>query len=187
MRNKNRINQKRIVYAILAVILLVACGIGIYHYFDQNNKGSGNRQSQSNTSLKPATDEEKNAGSQAKSSTMNTTDTSSNSSKNSNPSTPTQSTSSVDVQTTASSQNGTTYQLRYLISAVTNDTTCTLTLSNGQTTVTKTAKTQALAQSSTCQGFDIPTSELSPGTWQTTMTVSGGGITGTTASTIKVQ
>jgi hypothetical protein len=44
-----------------------------------------------------------------------------------------------------------------------------LTLSKNGQTVTKTAAVQALASESTCQGFDIPTSELSPGTWSLTL------------------
>lgn len=187
MKIENKKNHKKKIFIILVLILLVAAGVGAYYYFNQNHTSIDTKPSRSSTSLEPATDEQKDAGDQSKSTTVNPDDTSSNSVKNSNPDTPPSNSSTVNVQTTAGAQNGTTYQLRYLIETVANDAVCTLTLTNGSRTVTKTAKTQALAQSSTCQGFNIATSELSPGSWQATMTVSGGGVSGSATSTIKVQ
>lgn len=72
----------------------------------------------------------------------------------------------VDVLLSAANQNGATVQIRFDILTITNTGTCTLTLTKDQSTVTKSASVQALPDSSTCKGFDIPTSELNPGTWQ---------------------
>lgn len=177
-------SNKKIIVWLIIILLLIGIGVSAYVYYHQSHRGSD---SQSNgVNLKPATKEQKDAGDQSKSSTVNT-DSSSNSSKSTGTQPSDPSSSNVNVQTSASAQNGATYQLRYLISSVENDATCTLTLTKGSSTVTKTAKTQALAQSSTCQGFDIPTSELSPGTWQAVMVVSGNNINGSASSTIQVQ
>lgn len=171
-------SKKTYVIVSLAIIL-IASALGVYAYYHYNS----NKQKSSGTiDLSPATGEQKDAGEQAKSSSINDPKTNPDATSSDTPSS-----TNVNVQTTASAQNGTTYQLRYLIDSVDNAATCTLTLKNGSSTVTKTAGTQALAQSSTCQGFDIPTSELSVGTWQVTLVVSGGNISGTTSSTIQVQ
>lgn len=184
MKINNSKNKKKIVVTTSVVLVLILAGIG---YVFANNVFNTNPQSGPTTNLNPATDEEKKEGDSTKSSTIESEDTSSESTKNEDstnqPSTP----STVSVQTSASAQNGTTYQLRYLIEAVVNDATCTLTLKNGSTMVTKTSKTQALAQSSTCQGFDISTSELRPGTWEASLVVNGNNLTGSTSSTIRVQ
>lgn len=187
MKIKNNNNQNKKILVTLAVALLIVGGVGAFYYVTHNRDGTENKSIKSGTNLNPATNGEKDAGNQAKSSTTENKDTSTNSSKGSGQEPTSPNSSTVNVQTTASAQNGTTYQLRYLINSVSNDALCTLVLTKGPATVTKTAKVQALAQSSTCQGFDIPTSELSPGLWQAAMTVSGGNISGSAKSTITVQ
>ncbi len=59
--------------------------------------------------------------------------------------------------------------------------TCTLTLTNKTTgkTVTKTADVFANPSSSTCKGFDVPTSSLSSGTWNISISVRSGSALGT--------
>jgi len=185
IKRKNRRNK--VIISTVGVALLIALGAYAYYIFSpKDNKST----TQSTVNLSPATDEEKAAGNQAKSSNA---DTASNDATKTDTSTTTttpgtaNSPATVSIQTTASAQNGSTYQLRYLINTVVDGATCTLTLTQGSSTVTKTATTQALAQSSTCQGFDIPTSSLAKGSWQATMEVSGKGITGSTTSTIQVQ
>lgn len=57
--------------------------------------------------------------------------------------------------------------------------TCELTLSQDTKTVAKTAETTLNPSSSTCQGFDIPVSELGGGKWHLSIKVNGDGKTGT--------
>jgi len=52
---------------------------------------------------------------------------------------------------------------------------CTLTLTKSGKTITKNASVQALPQTTTCKGFNIPRSELSSGTYSVTLKVSAGG------------
>ena len=180
MEIKKKNNRKKIISAIV-IVLILAAGVGAYYYFTHK---SSSQATHSATSLAPATDQEKAAGNQAKSS--NADATKSTTSPSPSPSSASGITT-VSVNTTANAQNGSIYQLRYLINAVVSNAMCTLTLTQGSSTVTKTASTQALAQSSTCVGFDIPTSSLGSGSWQATMVVSGGNVAGSVTNTIQVH
>lgn len=93
----------------------------------------------------------------------------------------------LDVTITAANQNGSVVNIRSLISTVTSNGTCTLTLTKDTSTVTKTAGIQPLANASTCKGFDIPTSELSQGTWHISLTISSGSKTGTASGNVVVN
>lgn len=75
------------------------------------------------------------------------------------------------VTVSASNKSEQTYQLRVLINTLITDGTCELMLEKDSATITKNSKTQSLANNSTCQGFDIPLNELTPGEWKYTITV----------------
>lgn len=83
-------------------------------------------------------------------------------------------TDTVAANITAANQNDTALQIRTLIETVTSEGECNLTLSNNNRTVMRTADIQPLANSSTCKGFDIPTSELQPGVWDVTIDITIG-------------
>lgn len=184
MLAKNKKNRKNKILLLAAImLLLVSCGV--IYYLSQAQNTQETKTNHPDTNLKPATTEQKDTGNKTKSTTANPDGSDPESPKN--PSTPGNGQAETTVEQTASTQNGSIYQLRYLIGAVSKNGTCTLTLTNDARVVTKTAKTQALAQASTCQGFDIPTSELSPGVWNTNMVVSGDGLSGSTSSTIRIQ
>jgi len=76
-------------------------------------------------------------------------------------------TTSLRITSSGQNQAGGTVTVRTLIQRITNQGTCTLTMTNGGQTVTRTAPVQALPNGSTCQGFDVPFSALSAGTWDT--------------------
>jgi hypothetical protein len=134
-------------------------------------------------------EQQKSAGDQTKSNAVDAS--SGKSAANDTPPTPqpieNSSKSNVGVTMTASAQNGSMYQMRFQIDAPTNEGTCTLTLTKGASTVTKTATVQALAKISTCQGFDVPVSELSTGQWTVSLSYESDTLTGSTTSTITVQ
>jgi hypothetical protein len=160
---KNKKTVKKFVIAIIAFALIIA-GVLTYVYVFKGNffgwKATQDSTKSNNTiDHGPATDEQKEAGNQVKSG-----------SKSDTPPEPTivpgSDKKSVQMVITAANQNGSTLQIRSLISAVVNTGACTLSLTKaGQPTITKSASTQALSSTSTCQGFDVPTSELSVGTW----------------------
>lgn len=91
------------------------------------------------------------------------------------------------VTITSSGQNGNTAQIRSLISAVVNTGTCTLTMTKQAQTVIKTSPIQSLPSSTTCQGFDIPISELSPGTWKVELVFENDTLKGVASSNINIQ
>ena len=77
-------------------------------------------------------------------------------------------------------QPGDTVMVRAIVQSVTSSATCRLDMSGPSgKTYTATAGTQALAESSTCQGFNIPMSALAAGTWRVTITVTDGSHSGT--------
>jgi hypothetical protein len=84
-----------------------------------------------------------------------------------------QSPEALNVSITASNQNGTVIQIRTLIDSIESG-TCVLSMTKERQVVTRTTDTQPLANASTCKGFDIPTSELSPGTWNLSIDIAVG-------------
>jgi hypothetical protein len=78
---------------------------------------------------------------------------------------PGESKGTVTVTISAANQNDGVLQIRTLISAIASNGTCTLTLTKENATITRTTDVQSLPSSSTCKGFDIPESELTPGVW----------------------
>ena len=188
---KQKSRKKPLIITSL-IVLCVAVAAGAWYVVHTRSQ-----QSESYTT-KPATQEEKDAGSQTKQDSINNSsqqgasdsDTSTNSDKQSGTSTDTgtsTTTPTAAITISASTQNGNTYQLRFLINSVVTGGTCQLTLSRGGATVDKQAAIQSLAQSSTCQGFDIPTSELSAGIWNVSMQLSGSSHTGSVTGTIEVR
>jgi cytoskeletal protein RodZ len=93
----------------------------------------------------------------------------------------------VSMTITAANQNGSVFQLRSLISTVTNSGTCTLTLTQGSKVVTKTAGVQASASTSTCKGFDVPVSELGSGVWQANLHFENDNVTADASQKITVN
>jgi len=186
--NKKRFPKKFI--AISIAVLLLASTPFIYVYaFNGNLFGWNNHQSSKpknstkgidTINYSPATKEQQDAGNQTKSGSSDT------------PSAPTPIPNStkknVQLTITAAQQNGSTLQIRVMIGAVEGAGVCTLTLTSvGQSTVTKTTNSQALASTSTCQGFDIPISELPAGTWRAIIEYNSTALTGSATQDIVVK
>ncbi len=89
------------------------------------------------------------------------------------------STTTIPVTITAV-QPGSTVYIRANIERVSSTGVCKLTMNgpNGKT-YSASAPTQPLASSSTCQGFNVPMSNLVPGVWRISITVEDGSATGT--------
>ncbi|MBH2007641.1 hypothetical protein I8H83_03495 [Candidatus Saccharibacteria bacterium] len=68
---------------------------------------------------------------------------------------------------------GTTLIIRTTINQTLSSGACQLTLTNGSKTITRSSQIAQNPSSSTCEGFDIPTSELSGGTWSITIKITG--------------
>lgn len=181
--------SRKKVFTTCAAIAVVFLGVTAfaYHYqtwpFHTDNNPS-------TINLTPATSDQKKAGEATKQNSLESSKQ--NLSGSDQPPAPTpqpgSSKSSVEVTITAANQNNATLQIRTLISAVVNDGSCTLTLANNSgKNLTYTASVQPLSTTSTCKGFDIPTSDLSPGSWSMTVVYNNDTLTGSASKTITIK
>lgn len=83
----------------------------------------------------------------------------------SNQTTPSNESNATTVTITSLNQNNSILQVRTFIHTI-DPGICTATLTrDAHTPIEKTAETQALANGSTCRGFDIPTGDIAKGEW----------------------
>jgi hypothetical protein len=159
LKQKNFFTKKKIITTVLALVLI--SGGGAYAFFathpsieTQDSKSqSADKKDKTETNTQPATTQQIQAGENQKQDILNKDQAS--------PTTP----SSLTVTITAANQNGNVVNIRSLINTVSNSGNCTLTITNGTSTTTLSSDLQALADSSTCKGFDVPASSLPKGTW----------------------
>lgn len=81
----------------------------------------------------------------------------------------------------------TAVQIRSYIDVLDSTATCTLTLTKESATVSRTASVQVSANVTTCMGFDVNVSDLSPGTWSATVAYLGNTASGSATTTVSVQ
>lgn len=179
IKHKKRYPKKIVIACIISVLLVASPFVYVYAFkgnlFGWKISSTTVTSEPSNINYGPATPDQQSAGSKTK--TNSTSDT---------PPEPTiipdSTKKSVEVSITSHGQNGSTFQIRALISNLDGAGLCTLTLTSpGQTTVTKTANTQSLASTSTCQGFDVPVSELPTGTWHAVINYSSDSLIGSSS------
>lgn len=190
-----KVSKKKIVLIIIVIILLVAGSLGAYLYaFKGKLFGwsplADNKSKGSSINYDKPTKEQKQTGDDTKKQTVTKEEAKPNtggSDQTPAPNPQPSGKSKVNMMISAANQNGALLQVRSLISTVTNSGTCTITLTKAGQTVAKTAGVQALASDSTCQGFDIPTSELSPGTWQVALHFENNELQGDTSRAVSVQ
>jgi hypothetical protein len=177
-------NRKK-VFIITAIILLLGAG-GYTAYaasaelwpFQKSSDGTNH-----GVDYNPPTNEQKEAGDRTKDETINNAEQ-----EQSNPPTakPTGK-QSVGVTITSANQNGSFLQIRTLIQALDSG-TCTLTLQKGTAAaITKTSSVQPLANSTTCQGFNIKTSELAPGKWTIKLVFESSKYKGSTTGEVVIE
>lgn len=68
-----------------------------------------------------------------------------------------------------------------------SDGTCSLLITNGSRTSTKTAQVVYASQFSTCAGYSVPVSEFGAGMWSLKLTVTSGGTTTEKLSSVEVR
>jgi len=187
-----KISKKPFVIAAAIVSLLAVATLTYVYALNGNLFGWNNNNTSSNdqtaTNLDKPTKEQIKAGNDIKNQNANK-----NNSNSDTPPTPVSQSGSnkenVEIIITAKNQDqgSGVLQVRAQISAVVSTGQCTLTMSKAGQTVTKTAGIQGLASTSTCKGFDIPVSELSPGLWQSTLTYENDALTGSASEVITIQ
>lgn len=174
--------HKKWLYIVIAIVILAAGSVTIYAYTHRQrptavtNNEPISDPNRNKVDLGSATTDQQQAGKDIKKETVD----------GSNQPAPSPGTS-IPVIISAASQNGSMLQVRSLIQSVISDGTCSLELSHNGQKVSKSSGVQAMSSSSTCQGFDIPTSELSPGTWTIQLTISAKEGTGVATRTVDIQ
>lgn len=169
--------NKRKKIIILSVLFVILIGTGTYAAItllsSQDNKESG-------INYDPPSQEQQEAGRDIKKDSID-------SDQPAKPSEEDDTSASIEVIITSANQNGDLLQIRTAIQSVHNG-ECTLHLAGpNEQTRTYTVPTQALASNSSCQGFDIPLSELNPGQWAVEVTYTSEQGTGTATQTIGIE
>lgn len=87
----------------------------------------------------------------------------------------------------AKNQTESTLQVRTLIQELLVDGSCRLTLTKDNISFEKVATLFTSASSSTCQGFDVPLTELSSGLWKMNIVVTSGERSGTISTEVEIR
>jgi len=149
----------------LIVIATIVIGFGAYktyQYFTTESKVKQNTNQENKTNYNKPIQEQIDQGNVIKNETINKTPTN----NETNTDNSTSSTGSLVITRPLENEViSNILQIRTLINGVNDNSKCELIMSNANKSITKTAGIQALASSSTCQGFDIPVSDLSSGEW----------------------
>lgn len=182
MKSTKKRNTKIVI--VLAIIFVFAASAS-YYVLALNGAifGWQLRKDSSSVDLQPPTEEEKEAGRQVKEDVVEKAE-----GKPTNSDIPSSGSSSTIVAGfSAINQNDDALQIRTIIQEVLSSGSCIITLKKDNQTVTKTTSVYPNASISTCQGFDIPTSELSPGTWDITIKVTSDNRDGSATTTTQIN
>lgn len=167
MKIKQKKNSKRTAFTTISIVILLLLLAIVGWVFAQSSHSNS---SEPNTA-RPATATPKgNSGTM----TPSTVNSSTNESVK-NPTSTTTPTNDLSVLITSKSQNTQTLQIRAEINKLLATGTCSITLTQGPSTVKPNpVAIQNLASTATCQGFDVPLSDLKPGDWNFVLQVVSG-------------
>lgn len=189
IKRNSIVSGKKSLIIVGMFALLFTGFVSAYFFLYKASTNSVERRSPINYGT--ATDDQKKAGEQTKENSVNPNDSSkpntSGSDQAANPIQQDSGKGRVSATLTTANQKGSTLQIRFDLGTITNSGTCTLILKKGGSTVTKTAGVQALAGSSACTGFDVATSELSPGTWQVALHFEDNSLVADTTGSVDVK
>lgn len=150
-------NRKTIVIYLLIALLILGSAAVVWSVYHASQNGH-----------QKATDTTESHSTSSKSQQNSKTDTE----QNANPKSPVNNESmsdkdekSLTAYITAANQTNETLQIRTLIEDLGNEGSCTLSLTKGSVSISRTSEIQPLSSLSTCKGFDLPLSELAPGEW----------------------
>lgn len=177
---------KRKIFLILSLLLVViiialstyvfAFNGSIFGWQFKDNEGSERKNGNSPIDYNPPTQEQIDAGNDAKNQTIKE-----NEGETSDPS------DGLEVTITAANQNTPNFQIRTLVSQLLTSGSCQLTMTKDTQTIFRTVNIQAASSSSTCQGFDIPLTDLSAGIWNVKISVTSGTQSGVAERTVEIK
>ena len=185
MRVQKKTSKKGLIIT-LSVIIVLATGAGAYALLSQNSSSSESTASDDNQSNSV---EDSSVSGESASADTNSSSTTHESEKDIQPSyegeNANNSVSLTGVINYKSVVDG-NLLLRTTINQTLASGTCDLTLSNGQKTVTRSSGIVQNPSSSSCEGFNIPTSELGSGTWNIEIKLTGEDKTGTLTDSVTI-
>lgn len=185
-RKPNTIKHKYYKYIIIFIVLSITA-IGIIFYKNYNKTISPIKKESIN--YNPATIDQQKNGTVIKKGSIDNQNNK-NSTTSDSPSSPiiqSDGRGLITLDISSLNQTDTLFQVRIDIGTVTNSGNCELTLKKDSTKITKSAAVYPLAKNSTCQGFDIPMSELSVGIWQLNVTFNNTSLTGSISKEITIK
>ena len=162
--NRKTIIHKRIITTLLAIVAIVVAGL-VLSYTQKIGPFSTSNQSSNMSPEDTSRYEDSSPSSDSKDAP-----TSSNSVKTHGSTSEEANTAGKNaISITSAQELDDIVRIRTLISDITSDGTCNLLVTSNGKTYTDAADVQALANSSTCKGFEVPTSSLPSGTWNITV------------------
>jgi hypothetical protein len=176
---KKHQHTKKILIAACLVVVILSLAAAYFVY--RNHSATSTTKtpaSQKPVNYGPATSDEKSAGDRIKEQALN------NQKQNDS----NDASSVVPLVITSVNQSSGTVYIRVMIEQITSAGTCTLSMSNGSgNTYTATSSVQSMASSSTCEGFNIPTSKLTTGDWSIKITYTNDSSSGSATGSVTVQ
>jgi hypothetical protein len=181
-KTKKHYSKKTTVLIITAVIALILIGTG-FIYLYSNNKQADTPRQQGVVDYKPPTSDQIENGNSIKENTSS--ESIDNNPSNNSPSDK----PSVQVSLTSANQNGSLYQIRFLIDTDSYNGTCELKLSKMSQNLIYTSEIQVNNKASTCKGFDVPvnSNSLTEGKWKVELNYSNPVQVGNLKTTIMVK
>lgn len=174
----NERKRSRLVLITLIILLVIIAAIVAFFLATRGNEANSNdatgAHNLNNIDYSPPTEEQKNAARD-------------NNSKTQDPTSPPEATQ-LTVSFTALNQNESQLQVRVLINEVLGTGTCVLTMTkDGEDSITNSAGLQALASSSTCKGFNVPTTSMAKGNWKVHVAVESNGKKGSAEKEFEIR
>ena len=93
----------------------------------------------------------------------------------------------VNITISAANQTDSLLQIRVLIPVIDTNGTCHLKISKDGSNIERTTNTSHFASTATCQGFDIPLQDLSPGQWDISVNYEGELSVGNVNQTVEIR
>lgn len=177
---KQQHTKKKVIIIICTVVAISAIAVAYFAYRSPSAKPTTSPATQKPINYTAPTNDEKTAGDQIKKQALDSQKQASDSTSNTS--------STVPLVITSTNQSSGMVYIRVIIQEVTSAGNCTLSMSNGTGGVyTATSQVQSMASSSTCEGFNVPISKLSPGSWDINIKYTNGTSSGTATGSISIQ
>ena len=178
---------------ITSLIIILIASFGLVGYYSNNKNTVKYQQQKAGVNIKQrilGTNNSSSSNSSSSPSTQSSGSGSSSGSSNnttSSGSSPTSGITNIPIEITSTSQTSNTLEIRTQINEITSSGKCTLTMTSGSNSINQSASVQALASISTCEGFNVPLSSLSSGSWTIIINYSSTGQTGSVTKQVNIN